>query len=336
MAIKLIIPKPCHQNWQSMAPNEHGRHCMACQKTVVDFSMMTDKEILDYISNAHGEICGRIDPHQLNRRLHENGKRKRFSFIYMWNLVIMLFVFAGKTKAQGGIKYQKITQVKKTPAKEKDSEILNGRTIHGQVLDALSGEPIIAATVMLKGSQIGTHTDTSGKFSLQVPVWGHETELEISSVGFETATFTGIDSDKDEQVCNLSPNANALDTFKYVLNTSVMGGLRTISTTRRWVKIKREVREWFPAVKKDVVIYPNPISAGENIQAALQLQEKGEYQLQLVDAGGRVMWMRNMSLNESKYNISIPTQSLWSAGVYWLRISGRHTKKIYHGKIVLQ
>lgn len=38
----------------------------------------------------------------------------------------------------------------------------------------------------------------------------------------------------------------------------------------------------------------------------------------------------------TKYNLSIPTQNTWSAGIYWLRISGTHTKKIYHGKIVVQ
>jgi len=39
------IPKPCHEDWATMTPNEQGRHCNACYKTVVDFSSMTDEEV---------------------------------------------------------------------------------------------------------------------------------------------------------------------------------------------------------------------------------------------------------------------------------------------------
>jgi len=47
-AIQLNIPKPCHENWNAMSPKEQGRYCGSCQKTVVDFSVMSDKEIVDY------------------------------------------------------------------------------------------------------------------------------------------------------------------------------------------------------------------------------------------------------------------------------------------------
>lgn len=39
---KLNIAKPCREEWQNMTPNELGRHCQNCQKTVVDFSSKTD------------------------------------------------------------------------------------------------------------------------------------------------------------------------------------------------------------------------------------------------------------------------------------------------------
>jgi hypothetical protein len=32
----IIIPEPCHQNWDAMTPNEQGRHCTSCVNTVVD------------------------------------------------------------------------------------------------------------------------------------------------------------------------------------------------------------------------------------------------------------------------------------------------------------
>src|SRR5688500_15055841 len=84
MSIQLNIDKPCHENWYNMQPNKDGRHCMSCQKPVVDFSNMTDREILDYISDINGDICGRTDRMQLNRELRENNLRKRFSWRYIW------------------------------------------------------------------------------------------------------------------------------------------------------------------------------------------------------------------------------------------------------------
>ena len=42
------------------------------------------------------------------------------------------------------------------------------RTVSGKVLSAEDGEPIIGATVMVKGTTAGTITDVSGNFSINV------------------------------------------------------------------------------------------------------------------------------------------------------------------------
>jgi len=57
----LKIEKPCHEDWNKMAPNQLGRHCQLCEKTVVDFTKMSSEEIKEYVSNRGNErICGRI------------------------------------------------------------------------------------------------------------------------------------------------------------------------------------------------------------------------------------------------------------------------------------
>ena len=47
-SILLHIPEPCHENWDAMTPQDKGRHCQSCNKIVVDFSVMTDRQVLDY------------------------------------------------------------------------------------------------------------------------------------------------------------------------------------------------------------------------------------------------------------------------------------------------
>lgn len=55
------IPNPCHENWDDMNPDDKGRFCSVCSKNVVDFTTMTDEEVLNYFSAHKGEkVCGRI------------------------------------------------------------------------------------------------------------------------------------------------------------------------------------------------------------------------------------------------------------------------------------
>lgn len=62
----LHIPNPCHQKWDEMTPNEKGRHCQACNKTVVDFTKMTDDEVLSYFAQHKDQkICGKVHKSQL-------------------------------------------------------------------------------------------------------------------------------------------------------------------------------------------------------------------------------------------------------------------------------
>jgi hypothetical protein len=69
-ATSLAIPQPCHESWDAMSPATTGRHCAACAKTVVDFTLKTDAEILAYLAGAANDrTCGRFAAGQLERPL---------------------------------------------------------------------------------------------------------------------------------------------------------------------------------------------------------------------------------------------------------------------------
>lgn len=62
----LTIPKPCHENWEGMTPEDKGRFCGMCQKTVVDFTEMPPSEIGQFFEEHRGQkICGRFRDDQL-------------------------------------------------------------------------------------------------------------------------------------------------------------------------------------------------------------------------------------------------------------------------------
>ena len=68
--IQLGIDTPCQQRWQEMEPTEMGRFCDRCQKTVVDFSGLTDLQIANLLAQPTASTCGRFRLSQLNRPLH--------------------------------------------------------------------------------------------------------------------------------------------------------------------------------------------------------------------------------------------------------------------------
>ncbi|HNK29664.1 MAG TPA: hypothetical protein PKG65_12100, partial [Ferruginibacter sp.] len=83
--LQLSIPEPCHENWQEMTPTQQGRFCKACAKEVIDFSMMTDTEVLNYFAGLREEkVCGRALPSQLNRAITYPKEPKKRLFWY-WN-----------------------------------------------------------------------------------------------------------------------------------------------------------------------------------------------------------------------------------------------------------
>ena len=61
-------------------------------------------------------------------------------------------------------------------------------TVTGRVTDA-NGQPVIGASVIVRGTTLGVSTDTEGRFTLEVPAPAASQALEVSYLGYETATI---------------------------------------------------------------------------------------------------------------------------------------------------
>lgn len=60
-SVKVSIPKPCYENWNSMSIDEKGRFCSVCAKTVIDFTKMNAEETQNYLwKHKDKKICGRF------------------------------------------------------------------------------------------------------------------------------------------------------------------------------------------------------------------------------------------------------------------------------------
>lgn len=66
MSCRISIPTPCHEDWNEMTPNDRGRHCSSCDKTVIDFTLWQLEDIAAYLrKHREKKVCGRFKNHQL-------------------------------------------------------------------------------------------------------------------------------------------------------------------------------------------------------------------------------------------------------------------------------
>ena len=84
--------------------------------------------------------------------------------------------------------------------------VMQGVRVQGVVLDA-TGEPVIGASILEKGTSNGVITDLDGKFSLNVA--SSKSVIVISYIGFKTKEVSA--SDKNLQKIVLSEDTEVLD-----------------------------------------------------------------------------------------------------------------------------
>jgi hypothetical protein len=171
----ITIPEPCHEGWHNMLPAEKGRYCQSCSKTVVDFSGMSDAEILEAIKQKPGS-CGHFSRHQLNRPLEPYVVRQRQQAAGWPRALLMavLSVFSWKHDATGAVKPTvaisrpwRAAQVQdKGPDTGKPKKIV----FSGVVQDSNSLKNIPAEFVIYKNHKYTgkVSTDSAGKFNLVV------------------------------------------------------------------------------------------------------------------------------------------------------------------------
>lgn len=195
-SVQIHIPKPCHENWNNMTPDGQGRFCSSCQKVVVDFSVMSDKELLNHLSKLAGQYtCGHFSVHQLNTEIKTAGSKRRISWAYVWN-VLLASLLATETYAQSESPIKKKPEVHLPNPYEamgdyevepRDS-VPDNKIIHGIILQSKTNAPLPGANVSLKGSSKATISNEKGEFTLMVP--NNDTvTLEVSYIGFALETI---------------------------------------------------------------------------------------------------------------------------------------------------
>lgn len=359
--IQINIAEPCHENWNNMLPTDQGRFCMSCQQQVVDFSAMTDKEIIEHISAASKSICGRAGNDQLNRLLAAPPEPRRIWWRYWMGLAASFILLSAKTSAQ--LRYPKHPTVH-TPPKQKKlppPSIIMGTVamvdgkkpvtiqVSGKVVDEKNNS-IPYATVRLIGGDAAMAADSAGFFQLSTTADLSAVSLSVSSVGYGSKTMALGDTDGIKKsaasggrvIIDMGNVLLSRQTLKEVvvmgnkteLVSIVAGGISFCRKSTRYEKIKNSFKEF--AGVNEVKVYPNPVSVQGSFNISFAVKEAGRYNVQFTDAAGKILGGRQINLTHNKQVEHFEGNIFAGTGIYFVTVIGSQNNKVYSNKVLVQ
>ncbi len=222
----LNIDNPCKENWNLMKHEGSGRYCSNCSKTVIDFTTLSDSEIVKLLEKSSGRLCGNLNTDQLNRIISIQESKSTPSF---YKLLAGLLLLGSTKNVQSANVISNKTEISIPIYNEEfiSNEIENTENptdslvniLHGIVLDSTNQEPIFGAIIKLKNTNKVVATDIEGKFKITIP-----NELPIDSItlivryiGYKSTEFK-IDKTNLTQKIDLlksSTDSNNLNTLNY-------------------------------------------------------------------------------------------------------------------------
>jgi hypothetical protein len=335
--IKITVPGPCHENWDNMRPGEKGRFCSSCQKEVIDFTNMTDAEILRFVQGAPGNTCGSFFAEQLNRPLAVATPQRPWAR-YFWGLALPAFLMAQRTKAQSVDGARPLTTVQ--PIKPGPTVRTEKNTLTGTVSDG-NGRPIAGASIRLMGSTDGTQADSAGRFALGPVAQGKAATLLVSCIGYQNKTVEMAGTSAPVDIV-LMPSAVTLDPV--VVQSNVTGGCGrqriggamlsvTITKVSRCVTVMRKITDTLLG-KNSISIYPNPANRGGIVNIQMKKLQPGRYLLQLFATGGQLVQQATVTVPAAQFTFQWQLGAGLTAGSYVVRLTSVSTHPTVHsGKI---
>lgn len=197
---KVTVNNPCEKEWASMTPNENGRYCSHCSTSIVDFTQLTDNEIIQTIKQTQGRLCGRLTDQQLSRTL-ETTHHSNNSWLYKILAGFLLIATTENSIAKDSLTspieiFSTINNEKSTTIKIRSDEILTAdslkNSVQGTVFEENTKNPYSSVLVRIKGTETWTLTNYDGRFKLIIPdsLTTKKITLVVMCVGFKTIEIT--------------------------------------------------------------------------------------------------------------------------------------------------
>ncbi len=340
---QLQIPEPCHEDWNKMTPGDKGRFCDSCQKTVHDFTGMSDAQLIAFFKKpSTGSVCGRFYNDQLERDFEI--PRKRIPWLkYFFQFAIPVFLTGLKSYSQGKpfVKEKNDSSVC-TNINSGEIIVMGQRGIPvvkneilGKVVDE-NGKGIPYASITVKGSKEGVMCDSTGFFQFEISAYEKRPTLIASCVGYSEQERQ-IDLKKTGSIeITLSTNATLSGEVVVTAYGVTRTGKMTLGSTS--IRIERisylqKAKDYF--LGDSIKVFPNPVKAGGQIKIEWKKAETAEYKIDLYSLQGQLV---NSSLAriENEINVFAFHIPIVTPGNYLLQMTNKKSGKKHTEKIIIQ
>jgi hypothetical protein len=358
-AIQLSVSEPCHENWDNMSPVNQGRFCGSCQKQVVDFSVMSDRELLQFFQKpSTGSVCGRFVNDQLDRKL-EVPKKKYPWFSYALQILLPA-LFVTKVSAQRTLgkpvarpaqdtiripadpRPLMMGMVIRVPDKKPkvDSAIKNifmiqEGLIKGKVTDQ-KGQPVPYASID-PGNGKARAADENGDFLLDATFLKQGQAIRISSVNFEGKTIF-IDKEKSLRDGLQIQLEAKLELPEVILVTYteprrcniILGGVSAMRSNMAEPDIIQTAEK-----KSGLQVYPNPVNPGQSLNISFDRMEEGYYTVSFLTVNGQSLKQQEIWIDQDARVLTIQPPKL-PAGICLLMFTSKRTGEKITERIIIQ
>jgi hypothetical protein len=293
----LNIPKPCHEDWSKMRPEDKGRYCGACQKTVIDCRDMSDRQLVQFFRQPLTNVCGHFHADQLNRSIEL--PRKKLPWIkYFFTISLPAFMLSLKASAQKEI-MGKLAVVKVQPMEDSSTP----------------SQPAVKHKPAVKG-----------RIAIKQPA-----KLKVEAVQgaslFPIPPFPGrvktISEDKISSV-RLEPLQGVLGEISISRPTGI----------RKKEAPDLVPRHQSDSGLSNFAVFPNPVRNASFAIDASKL-DAGQYDLHILSSTGEIVQANEVVIDKGKRTQQVKVQPM-TAGPYFIRLTNKTKTKVYTEIIIIQ
>ena len=206
------------------------------------------------------------------------------------------------------------------------------KVIDGVVVDN-SDLPVPYASVMVKDTKRGVRADSLGKFSIDIEDDSVLT-LSVSSVGFESL---------DQQITasqyirgsilkfSLTPlSLGEVVVAGNICNRHTLGLFNSVIVVRSTSMLIDSIKPLFAKFS----IYPNPANLNQSITIENKKLPEDIYDIEFINLAGQTI--NKQQLFMGKKDKIYPKVHVNTAGIYFIRLTGSKSSKVYTEKIIVQ
>jgi hypothetical protein len=176
-----------------MSANDKGKFCLSCSKNVIDFSKLSDAEIVTLLEDNTSKVCGRFNKEQLNTLITNIDVRttSRLSTLLAGLLVVASTgAVSGQNAGVCSDSIQVWSEAGLSNPGKTVQPVQNHKTIatiEGIITDEATNKPLRGASVFISSILVYATTDSEGKFKISIPASIKTKQilsLEIAYIGY--------------------------------------------------------------------------------------------------------------------------------------------------------